>query len=119
MDETSRLMDQEDDRPLDTIMHDLFYERWLTVNRKERLRSALKIHEHDAATAEQKGWSCYCDYCGRDLSRTVRMKCSECSDFDLCVDCFSVGVEIRGHKNNHAYQIQVRNPAETHDWFGD
>jgi hypothetical protein len=26
-------------------------------------------------------------------------------DFDLCVECFSVGVEVGDHKNTHAYCV--------------
>jgi hypothetical protein len=26
-------------------------------------------------------------------------------DFDLCVECFSVGVELGDHKNTHAYRV--------------
>jgi hypothetical protein len=31
----------------------------------------------------------HCDYCRKDISRGVRIKCAECTDFDLCVECFS------------------------------
>lgn len=26
-------------------------------------------------------------------------------DFDLCVECFSVGVELGDHKNSHSYRV--------------
>lgn len=35
----------------------------------------------------------------------VRIKCAVCPDFDLCLDCFSVGVEITPHQNDHAYRV--------------
>jgi hypothetical protein len=35
----------------------------------------------------------------------VRIKCAVCPDFDLCLECFSVGVEINPHKSNHAYRV--------------
>eukprot|EP01087_Luapelamoeba_hula_P020969 TRINITY_DN7247_c0_g1_i1.p1 TRINITY_DN7247_c0_g1~~TRINITY_DN7247_c0_g1_i1.p1 ORF type:complete len:529 (-),score=97.99 TRINITY_DN7247_c0_g1_i1:25-1590(-) len=47
----------------------------------------------------------HCDYCQKDISDTVRIRCAQCKDFDLCLYCFSVGVEIRGHKNDHPYKI--------------
>eukprot|EP01117_Protostelium_nocturnum_P017694 TRINITY_DN7249_c0_g2_i1.p1 TRINITY_DN7249_c0_g2~~TRINITY_DN7249_c0_g2_i1.p1 ORF type:complete len:513 (-),score=185.79 TRINITY_DN7249_c0_g2_i1:143-1681(-) len=47
----------------------------------------------------------HCNYCGKDISNVVRVKCAVCADFDLCVQCFSVGVEIGTHKNNHDYHI--------------
>ena len=54
-----------------------------------------------------------CNYCKRDLTGAVRIKCAVCRDFDLCLDCFSVGVEIHHHENNqkhcndHAYYVMV------------
>ena len=29
-----------------------------------------------------------CDYCGSDLTRTPRIRCAVCPDFDLCLECF-------------------------------
>lgn len=46
----------------------------------------------------------HCNYCQEDIGG-VRVKCAECQDFDLCVQCFSCGAEIGTHKNNHKYQI--------------
>lgn len=46
----------------------------------------------------------HCNYCQDDIGG-VRVKCEECQDFDLCVQCFSCGAEIGNHKNNHEYQI--------------
>ena len=54
----------------------------------------------------QGGRSLYhCDYCHRDITKQVRVRCSECEDFDLCVDCFAVGVELDGHSKGHKYCI--------------
>ena len=30
-----------------------------------------------------------CDYCGTDLTRSPRIRCAECPDFDLCLECFA------------------------------
>lgn len=49
----------------------------------------------------------HCNYCGKDISNVIRIKCAVCQDFDLCIQCFSVGVEIAGHKNNHDYHVMV------------
>ena len=35
----------------------------------------------------------------------VRIKCAVCLDYDLCPECFSVGVELGGHKNDHPYRV--------------
>jgi len=47
-----------------------------------------------------------CDSCNRDITNVVRIQCAEC-DIDLCVTCFSSGVELKKHKNNHPYKIIV------------
>lgn len=45
----------------------------------------------------------HCDVCKRDISRKIRIKCADCNDFDLCVECFAVGVEYQDHKKTHRY----------------
>ncbi len=37
----------------------------------------------------------HCDNCKGDITSLVRIKCNVCANFDLCVDCFYVGVELR------------------------
>jgi len=46
----------------------------------------------------------HCNYCQEDING-LRVKCAECVDFDLCLQCFSCGAEIGCHKNAHGYQI--------------
>ena len=60
----------------------------------------------------------HCNYCARDISATVRIKCAECPDFDLCLDCFAVGVEITPHKSGHAYRVvdNLSFPLYHPDW---
>nr|XP_006822133.1 PREDICTED: transcriptional adapter 2-beta-like isoform X2 [Saccoglossus kowalevskii] len=48
----------------------------------------------------------YCNYCQEDI-RGIRVKCAECSDFDLCLQCFSGGAEMGHHKKDHKYQLIV------------
>lgn len=45
-----------------------------------------------------------CTYC-QDEINGVRVKCAECVDFDICLQCFSLGAEIGQHKNDHSYQF--------------
>lgn len=33
----------------------------------------------------------HCNYCMRDISSTIRIKCAVCQDWDLCMDCFAAG----------------------------
>jgi len=63
----------------------------------------------------------HCNYCGKDISNVIRVKCAVCADFDLCVQCFSVGVEIGGHKNNHDYHIMdiLNFPLFNEHWGAD
>eukprot|EP01132_Coremiostelium_polycephalum_P001249 gene1249-1576_t len=63
----------------------------------------------------------HCDYCQKDISGVVRIRCSVCQDFDLCLECFSVGVEISPHKNYHDYHVveNMHFPMFTEDWGAD
>uniref|UniRef100_A0A7S4MA68 Transcriptional adapter n=1 Tax=Vannella robusta TaxID=1487602 RepID=A0A7S4MA68_9EUKA len=68
-----------------------------------------------------KGAQYHCDYCRKDISHTIRIKCAhqQCPDFDLCVECFSVGVEIQKHKNDHPYYVmdQLKFPVLDKMWL--
>jgi transcriptional adapter 2-alpha len=68
-----------------------------------------------------KGAQYHCNYCKKDISSQVRIKCAECADFDLCVDCFFVGVETTGHKNYHSYRVMddMSAPIYTTKWGAD
>lgn len=54
---------------------------------------------------EEKGASYHCNYCNKDISGKIRIRCATCPDFDLCIECFSVGAEINPHKSNHPYRV--------------
>ncbi|GMI83442.1 homolog of yeast ADA2 2A [Hibiscus trionum] len=72
--------------------------------------------------SEAKGPALYhCNYCNKDLSGMVRIKCAVCPDFDLCVECFSVGAEISPHKSNHPYRVMdnLSFPLICPDWNAD
>jgi transcriptional adapter 2-alpha len=60
----------------------------------------------------------HCDYCRKDISNLVRIKCADCADFDLCLECFSVGVEQGQHKNDHKYRVvdNLTFPLLDPDW---
>ncbi|XP_041969912.1 transcriptional adapter 2B isoform X2 [Aricia agestis] len=45
-----------------------------------------------------------CTYCQEEING-VRVRCSECKDFDICLQCFASGAEIGPHKNDHSYQF--------------
>ncbi|CAK9865514.1 unnamed protein product [Sphagnum jensenii] len=81
--------------------------------------------ESDANTgqlcAKAKRALYHCNYCNKDISGTIRIKCNKCPDFDLCVECFSVGVEITPHKCNHSYRVidNLSFPLIHPDWNAD
>ncbi|CEM30960.1 unnamed protein product [Vitrella brassicaformis CCMP3155] len=41
----------------------------------------------------------HCDSCHVNFSSSVRVKCAECKNLDLCVECFSRGIEKGEHKS--------------------
>ncbi|KAJ6793808.1 putative transcriptional adapter ADA2 [Iris pallida] len=63
----------------------------------------------------------HCNYCNKDISGRIRIKCTKCPDFDLCVECFSVGAEVTLHKSNHPYRIMdnLSFPLICSDWNAD
>nr|CCA23969.1 transcriptional adapter 2alpha putative [Albugo laibachii Nc14] len=54
-----------------------------------------------------------CVSCHKDLSRMIRITCSECASssaslppvIELCVECFAVGSEVAHHKKTHSYKV--------------
>ncbi|KAK9839318.1 hypothetical protein WJX81_007715 [Elliptochloris bilobata] len=63
----------------------------------------------------------HCNYCQKDISNTVRIKCAVCPDFDLCLECFSVGAEVTPHASSHAYRVvdSLTFPLFHPDWGAD
>ncbi|CAH0522623.1 unnamed protein product [Peronospora belbahrii] len=50
----------------------------------------------------------FCLNCQKDLTRNIRITCAECTvkpPFELCVECFAVGVELGEHKKSHKYMV--------------
>ncbi|XP_059610507.1 transcriptional adapter 2B isoform X1 [Phlebotomus argentipes] len=45
-----------------------------------------------------------CTNCQEDI-QGIRVHCSECTDFELCLQCFAAGAEIGPHRNDHNYQF--------------
>ncbi|GCB74593.1 transcriptional adapter 2-beta [Scyliorhinus torazame] len=46
----------------------------------------------------------YCVYCLADVT-SLRLRCTECQDIELCPECFSAGAEIGQHRRWHGYQL--------------
>ncbi|POM80833.1 Transcriptional adapter 2-alpha, partial [Phytophthora palmivora] len=50
----------------------------------------------------------FCLNCQKDLTRNIRITCAECLSqppFELCVECFAVGIELGEHKKSHRYTV--------------
>ena len=45
-----------------------------------------------------------CNYCQEEIGG-LRIKCAECTDFDLCLACFACGAQIAKHKSTHKYMF--------------
>ncbi|KAJ2799825.1 Transcriptional adapter ada2, partial [Coemansia helicoidea] len=73
------------------------------------------------APGDETGQNFHCDNCQASVTDSVRISCSECAEFDLCTTCFSRGVEIGAHKNDHPYRVVTRPrfPIFTEDWSAD
>lgn len=63
----------------------------------------------------------HCNYCNKDISGKIRIKCTKCPDYDLCVECFSVGAEVTPHRSNHPYRVMdnLSFPLICQDWNAD
>ncbi|KAK9226182.1 hypothetical protein WN943_011229 [Citrus x changshan-huyou] len=95
-------------------------------SRSKRKRTISSLENVETAStgqplSEGKGALYHCNYCNKDLSGMVRIKCAMCSDFDLCVECFSVGAQIYPHESNHPYRVMdnLSFPLICPDWNAD
>ena len=60
----------------------------------------------------------FCEYCHRDISLTLHIKCEECKNFYLCGDCFATGVKLDDHLPTHNYRVAdcLEYSMFTKDW---
>ncbi|PIA58225.1 hypothetical protein AQUCO_00500280v1 [Aquilegia coerulea] len=91
--------------------------------RKRAASSGENLESSNAGqeTTEGKRALYHCNYCNKDISGKIRVKCVKCPDFDLCVECFSVGAEVTPHKSNHPYRVMdnLSFPLICPDWNAD
>eukprot|EP00616_Rhizochromulina_sp_CCMP1243_P003341 CAMPEP_0118984516 /NCGR_PEP_ID=MMETSP1173-20130426/37931_1 /TAXON_ID=1034831 /ORGANISM="Rhizochromulina marina cf, Strain CCMP1243" /LENGTH=513 /DNA_ID=CAMNT_0006935181 /DNA_START=97 /DNA_END=1634 /DNA_ORIENTATION=+ len=55
-----------------------------------------------------------CAYCHRRLDRIPSIQCVDCvavPPLELCIQCFSAGVEISDHKKDHRYKVKDNKSA--------
>ncbi|XP_031564876.1 transcriptional adapter 2-beta-like isoform X2 [Actinia tenebrosa] len=62
----------------------------------------------------------HCNYCHSDCT-SLRVRCAECTDFDLCLQCFCCGAEMGEHKRGHKYQLTDGGtfPMFSEDWSAE
>ena len=87
----------------------------------KRRRVATENAMTKSNPSEPKRALFHCNYCAKDISHVVRIKCAECSEMNLCVECFCVGVEPHPHQACHAYHVvdNLSFPLFTLDWGAD
>ncbi|KAI9123656.1 hypothetical protein K1719_004956 [Acacia pycnantha] len=93
-------------------------------SRRKKNAASGDITEPGAAgqgTSEGKKALYHCNYCNKDITGKIRIKCAMCPDFDLCIECFSVGAEVTSHKSNHPYRVMdnLSFPLICPDWNAD
>ncbi|KAI8924518.1 hypothetical protein BC831DRAFT_498467 [Entophlyctis helioformis] len=93
----------------------------MTVTVKKRKFQQNEDANDVQATVSDFGQRYHCDTCNKDITYVVRIKCATCADFDLCVECFASGAEVRTHKKDHPYRVleMLDYPIFEPDWGAD
>uniref|UniRef100_A0A2P2M3M8 Transcriptional adapter n=1 Tax=Rhizophora mucronata TaxID=61149 RepID=A0A2P2M3M8_RHIMU len=88
--------------------------------RKKNAASGENLESLAAGQGTSEG-KYHCNYCNKDITGKIRIKCAICPDFDLCIECFSVGAEVTPHKCNHPYRVMdnLSFPLICPDWNAD
>ncbi|KAI6704670.1 hypothetical protein NL676_007632 [Syzygium grande] len=96
------------------------------TQRSRRKKNASSGENLDSSSAGQgssdgKKALYHCNYCNKDITGRIRIKCAMCPDFDLCIECFSVGAEMAPHKSSHPYRVMdnLSFPLICPDWNAD
>ncbi|GAV59866.1 Myb_DNA-binding domain-containing protein/ZZ domain-containing protein/SWIRM domain-containing protein [Cephalotus follicularis] len=91
--------------------------------RKKNTSSGDNLESASAGqgTGEGKRALYHCNYCNKDISGKIRIKCATCPDFDLCIECFSVGADVTPHRSSHPYRVMdnLSFPLICPDWNAD
>jgi transcriptional adapter 2-alpha len=79
----------------------------MTVTVKKRKYNSLEDSDDIQPTIDDFGQKYYCDNCSKEITHLIVMRCAICTDFDLCIECFTKGAELKEHKKNHDYRVIV------------
>ncbi|KAL8817616.1 MAG: hypothetical protein Q9223_003586 [Gallowayella weberi] len=82
------------------------------------------IKRKNIVKGNEGGLKYICDVCSADITSTVRIRCAHaaCTEYDLCVPCFSKGESSRDHDpKTHPFSVieQHSIPIYTRDWGAD
>ncbi|XP_062088122.1 transcriptional adapter ADA2b isoform X2 [Humulus lupulus] len=94
----------------------------LVSRRKKNASTGENLESTTSGQGTSEGKALYhCNYCNKDITGKIRIKCCTCADFDLCIECFSVGAEVQPHKSNHPYRVMdnLSFPLICPDWNAD
>ncbi|RDX68633.1 Transcriptional adapter ADA2b, partial [Mucuna pruriens] len=88
---------------------------------KKKGSDSLELYLFGQGAGEGKKALYHCNYCNKDITGKIHIKCAMCPDFDLCIECFSVGAEVTPHKCNHPYRVMdnLSFPLICPDWNAD
>ena len=77
--------------------------------------------QDESSSASSKTHRVHCNYCRKEITNIVRIKCAVCRDVELCVECFGAGAELEPHRKDHAYRVvgNMNFPILTQDWGAD
>ncbi|OAY41154.1 hypothetical protein MANES_09G078400v8 [Manihot esculenta] len=92
------------------------------TQRSRRKKNAASGENLESSSAGDGKRALYhCNYCNKDITGKIRIKCVMCPDFDLCIECFSVGAEVTPHKSSHTYRVMdnLSFPLICPDWNAD
>ncbi|KAL8997577.1 MAG: hypothetical protein Q9169_003195 [Polycauliona sp. 2 TL-2023] len=82
------------------------------------------IKRKNIVKGNEGGLKYICDVCSADVTSTVRIRCAHrvCSEYDLCVPCFSKGESSRDHDpKTHPFSVieQHSIPIYKREWGAD
>jgi transcriptional adapter 2-alpha len=79
----------------------------MTASAKKRKYNAKADSNDIQDMVEEFGQKYHCDSCNKDVTHLIIVRCAVCTDFDLCITCFSTGVELNQHEKTHDYRVIV------------
>jgi len=89
------------------------------MDRKRKIETRGEVAAEEESKKKQTAQlgRVHCNYCKRNVSDQVYIKSAVCEDVDICLECFSVGVEIKDpkrtdgkhlHRNSANYRVMER-----------